>query len=268
MQSAEPLLRHRGLRGAVAVALVVTSTVVVALGWYFLIWLFSPPVFLAAFAILAASPLAVAAMLEGWAPRPRLRKAAVALTAVGLAGFAAAAAVPAVDLALARRPLGVPPGETAAWFGSFALCLLGLGLVLASVPLRPDRRVRVAVMAVIGVALLGGVAAVSLVAAGDRCGSFEFDAARWRAALAADDGGGPWETDAERMADAIAACGVLDDKTRTEVRELIGRPYGGRRVWRWSVGWVNDALGPGDGQELVVAFDRRGRVRTVRVSPP
>lgn len=75
-------------------------------------------------------------------------------------------------------------------------------------------------------------------------------------------------TDAERIAEAIAPCGVLNGRTKAEVRTLIGRPETGRHVWRWSVGWVNDALGPGDGQELVVAFDQRGRARTVRLSPP
>ena len=38
--------------------------------------------------------------------------------------------------------------------------------------------------------------------------------------------------------------------------------------WRWDVGWVNDGLGPGDGQQLIVHFGTDGRVTRATLTYP
>ncbi len=121
-------------------------------------------------------------------------------------------------------------------------------------------------MAVSGVT--GAGAAVAISVGQDECDDFRFERAQWRAALRAPDPHGR-TSKAERMAEAVVRCGTVDGATRPRVQRVLGPPHArGPRRWKWLVGTTNDAIGPGDGQELWVEFARDGRARNVELLYP
>jgi len=94
------------------------------------------------------------------------------------------------------------------------------------------------------------------------CDDYSFDAAEW-----ADDRG----DGREHQAESLAECNALVGFTREEVATMLGRQTagadGGRRL-TFSAGWVNDGIGPGDGQRLYVLLDGRDRVVAARLAYP
>ena len=83
------------------------------------------------------------------------------------------------------------------------------------------------------------------------CVGHGFDRDQWR-------GGG-----ADDQAWYLHRCGSLDDRTKSEVVEMLGtkkKTSGGDRLWTYGAGWTNDFLGPGDAQRLDVFFGPQGRV--------
>jgi hypothetical protein len=85
-----------------------------------------------------------------------------------------------------------------------------------------------------------------------------------------------WENkegdDREEEAAALAHCDTLTGMSHAAVAELLGTPNRGRKHpaqrWAYSAGWVNDAIGIGDGQTLRVRFDSSGHVTTASVTYP
>ena len=117
---------------------------------------------------------------------------------------------------------------------------------------RPARSILAAVAVVI---VTGAVAGALLVGDWLRggyepdCDSYAFDADEW-----ADDG----DDGREHQAEALVECGSLLGLRRGEVTDLLGQPTkpGDRNgSVRFSAGWVNDGLGPGDAQQLHVTYD-------------
>ena len=97
------------------------------------------------------------------------------------------------------------------------------------------------------------------------CDSYSFDRSEWRY----EQNRGIDDDSREHQAEALAECGALEGKTHAEVAELLGdgdrEP---RRTWRYHAGWVNDGIGPGDGQTLYVRFGSDGRVERATLAYP
>ena len=97
------------------------------------------------------------------------------------------------------------------------------------------------------------------------CESFQFDKERWRD----DEDPIGQVTDREGIAETLTRCNVLEGKSERQVQAMLGR---GSRTSRYRltyyVGWVHDAIGPGDEQLLRVDFERRhlGRVDEATLS--
>lgn len=94
------------------------------------------------------------------------------------------------------------------------------------------------------------------------CDGYSFDPSEW-----ADDAGDGREHEAE----ALAECNALVGLTRKEVVAMLGRQdpeAGGRRMMTFPAGWVNDGIGPGDGQSLYVFLGGGDRVVAARLAYP
>jgi hypothetical protein len=94
------------------------------------------------------------------------------------------------------------------------------------------------------------------------CDGYAFDSSKW-----ADEPG----DGREHQAEALVECNALVGLTRNEVGAMLGRQdsqVGGRRIMVFSAGWVNDGLGPGDGQSLYVILSRSDRVLAARLAYP
>ena len=143
------------------------------------------------------------------------------------------------------------------------------GLTLEPVDHERRTNLLVAVGTVVAVAILGVIAftagpdlaAQVLFSDGEQeidCGEFEFDPVAWR------DGEPDGGTDgAEEQAAGSVDPSSLIGLDREEVAAMLGSVPGGqpkRDNWAYSAGWVNDGLGPGDGQMLMLRFGRSGRV--------
>jgi hypothetical protein len=97
------------------------------------------------------------------------------------------------------------------------------------------------------------------------CDDFEFDRQAWL--------NEPYEgwaaprtiTERERQGSALIRCGTLQGMPRAEVEAMLGKGFVGKNTSRarYYVGWVNDGLGVGDGFDLTVDYDERGRVRNL-----
>lgn len=135
-------------------------------------------------------------------------------------------------------PLALSGGCAAIVFGLLrALARDTSDLVEERSPRRPNRLV-VAGAGAVAALLLGGSAVAFAAARGDLgCEVFEFDETAWR------DGGSDIDPvshhDPRRLqARALSRCGVLEGKTRGEVRELLG---GGERARSYDLGptgWI------------------------------
>ena len=94
------------------------------------------------------------------------------------------------------------------------------------------------------------------------CDAYSFDASEW----ADSEGHGR-----EHQAEALAECNALVGLTRGEVTTLLDRPAaeaGARGTMTFSAGWVNDGVGPGDGQSLYVYLGGNNRVVAARLAYP
>jgi hypothetical protein len=114
----------------------------------------------------------------------------------------------------------------------------------------------------LGRSILAGVVVVVAAAAGallvgDRfwggyepdCDDYAFNAGDWT-----DDG----DDGREHQAEALVECGTLLGLRRSEVAGLLGQPAkpGDRNgSVRFSAGWANDGIGPGDAQHLHLTYD-------------
>jgi hypothetical protein len=93
------------------------------------------------------------------------------------------------------------------------------------------------------------------------CDSFAFDPGEWA------DAGGDGR---EHQAEALVECGSLVGLRRNEVMDLLGQPTkpGDRNgSVRFSAGWVNDGIGPGDAQDLHVTYNAN-RVAAAELTYP
>lgn len=256
----EPLLRRRAPRSLIAILMFLATGAAGLLGLIALVfgdWALTA----AALVAVIALPLSLGAVdhgrwSEGWKGTiERVGVALALLLAVATTGVALANGVSALT---ARDALGTPARDIVPWFVLAALALAGVGLLLASVPLPVGRRSAWRALGGLLAGIVACLAAAGTVQADDRCDGFVFDRDRWQAAIAVDLG--PLGDDEEALAisAALSACGTLDGLPRAEVTELLGAPDS---AWDedpatdvWSVGWVNDGIGPGDGQYLTVRF--------------
>lgn len=221
-------------------------------------------------ALTAGATTVVAAMVAvtdvAGGRRSAVAAAVVAAAQVAVAGVVLAAALEHVA---GWRSLGLSPGLLVV-YGCVASACGALAVFAAW--LAGGRRVRLGALAATGAVTTTGAAlavgAAAAAATGADCDRFRFSPDRW--AAGADDPGFATTSDRERIAATLVACGTLDGRTRAEVHAMLGprdrwssRHLGGDR---WPVGWTGDLLGPGDGDELVVRYDRAGRVASVRRS--
>lgn len=142
------------------------------------------------------------------------------------------------------------------YFGIALALMFVCGVVMAAAGISNARRAldprRVLVAAgVLFVLGLGAMLAPAAVVA-----SWDFDAAAFREARAAQD-----DETRERQAHLAVDDEALIGRSEAEVRALLGDPdrirrHGrGGRVLAWTAGEVNDFLGPGDAAFLSVHFD-------------
>lgn len=253
----------RGFQVSVALLVIAEALCLSVGGFFVLVWIVWESWLATSVVALVAAALAAWPLLTGrWGRGPALALQVAGIVGVGGLNvwFAVSAGRSAIEAYDTRSTLGASGQETIGWLFVVAASSAVLAAVVAAVP-RARRGRRYAVAAGVGLAALAVLASGSAVAVGitaDRCGDFRFDGAAWRGALARDDA----SDDAERMAEALVRCRVLVGGTRHDVRRLLGttRDMKGR-TWTYDVGWVNDGLGPGDAQELLVHFSRSGRVR-------
>lgn len=262
----EPLLRSRAPRCLIALLLIPAAGVAMLIGFLSLVagggWALTA----AALVAVIALPLSFYPVEDGrWSEGSRgtVERVAVALVLALAAGTAGVALVTGVSALAHRDVLGTPPGDIVPWFVLAAVALAGLLPLLASVPLPVGRRSAWRALGVLLAGIVACLATAGTVQGNDRCDGFAFDRARWQAGMAGDVG--PLGDDEETLAisSALAACGTLDGLPRTEVVRLLGPPSPNdfdlrRETLEWPVGWINDGLGLGDGQRLMVAF-RDGR---------
>jgi hypothetical protein len=265
-----PLLRWMPLRVTVAVGLVVGAVSALVVGYVLLIWLFNPLVFLGTLVAAVAAPVVATAVWRGrWSDGGRGLAEQVALAGILVSLFACTLLAIARAMEQQRvRDLGVPTeSDITFWLVLAASALVGFGLLLSTAP----RLVPVPVTIALSVTgALGATASVGMAAvleAGTSCSDTSIDRASWRAARS--DDRGRTVTDDERLAAAIVECRLLEGLPRAEVRRRLGSPdHASRSVWRWEAGWVNDAIGPGDGQELIIQFNRDGLVQRAELLHP
>jgi hypothetical protein len=100
------------------------------------------------------------------------------------------------------------------------------------------------------------------------CSTYSFDRSEWRPAF----NRGIEDDSREHQAEALAECDVLVGLTRPELTAMLGDHHLEKRIdqfdWGFSAGWVNDGIGPGDGQMLYVQFDNDGRVTRAKLAYP
>lgn len=222
--------------------------------------------------LLAAAGLCCAswATLRGaWAPGPagyaeRAGAAALVLMTLVLAVLAFQQAV--VDLR-DREVFELDPYWIWVELTVAAAAIAGVALLLAALPLAASRKRAAAVLG--GTVAAGAAVALAVGAvayADDGCDGYRPDRAQWLRDLR--DGG---NDGAARVAAKLLRCRTLDGKTRAEVVAMLGP--GQRSIWEapptmaWTVGLVNDYMGPGDGQYFTVTF-QRGWVDKVMLSDP
>ena len=266
--AASPLLGRTLFRSLVAAGMVLGSCAAFLAGSVLFVWATAPFAFFGALGVFAVSPFAAWTVDRGrWSKGipGAVQIAAVALTGASYVAVAVYAGSQALEAFQARSTLAPPPELLGFWVAVAAGAAIAVAVLMAALPLRMSRAATMAAAGALAVAALAcaGLAVVVTVQR-DRCEDFEFDRARWKAALAHDDA--PGETsDAEYMGDAIARCHTVHGATPSEVTALLGRPdthshRHGKRRWYWQVGWTNDAIGPGDGRVLWIEFGPGKRV--------
>jgi hypothetical protein len=159
----------------------------------------------------------------------------------------------AADARDAQEALGTSAAEVAASAVLGVVAVLALACMAVALPLSVRRATLVGVVSLLGVLAAAGVAAAAVAASRDGCEAFRFDRARWRAELKTPDTEPGRVSGAERIARAVVRCGVFDRAGTREIRRRLGPPTSKRAGrWAWYVGTTNDAIGPGDSQELIV----------------
>jgi len=272
MTPSSPLLRMAWFRVLIAVALVGGHLTVLALATWLLLWLFVPAAFAAIVALLLAACAAAKVVVSGRWSRGvvgGIQVAAVVMLCASYVVGGALALASAADALASQSTFATPRSEAITAFLIAAIAAAAFAAVLVAVPISGRRGLVKMTAVVFVIAAAGGVGgAVAAGASRDPCKAFEFDRSRWRTALAGPDAAGT-TSDAERIARAIDRCGTVDGATRTDVRRLLGGSQSSTlRTWSWPLGTTNDALGPGDGQDLLVRFDRSGRARNVSLRSP
>jgi hypothetical protein len=263
-----PLLRAIWPRAVIAVGLALGHFATVALAFWLLVWLFAPVAFAVVVCVLVAALVTVKVMVAGrWSQGAAgaVEHGAVVVLLVAYVAVAAFAVGAGFDGLASQSTFATPRREAVLAFVLAALAAAASGVVLVAIPRRSSAGLVTIAAGVAAVAVVGGLgAAVAASASGDPCRAFEFDRSRWRAALAEGR-----MSEAERLARAIIRCDTIDGASRFKVRQLLGGSWSNRRTtWTWSLGMTNDLLGPGDGQDLHVRFDRRDRVRGVHLTLP
>jgi len=265
-------MRLRWPRVLIAVALVGGHVAALALVTWLLLWLFAPPVFGAAFVLVVAACGAAKVVVAGrWSGGAlgAMQVCAVVLLCASYVVVGALATAWGLDALASQAAFATPRGVAVGAFVLAALAATAIAAVIVAIPISSRRTVlKISATAVV-LAAAGGIAgAVAAGVSRDPCEAFEFDRSRWRAALAAPDPVGTM-SDAERIARAVDRCRTVDGATRAQVRLLLGGAQSSdTTTWSWPLGTTNDALGPGDGQELLVEFAATGRARAVYLTFP
>ncbi len=265
-----PLWRTPWSRVLIAVGLVGGHLTALALATRLLLWLFAPATFAAILALVPAACAAAKVVVSGRWSRGvvgAIQVAAVVMLCVAYVGGGALALAGAAAALGSQATFATPRSEATTAFLMAAIAAAAVAAVLVAIPLSGRRALARMAAVVFMIAAAGGVGgAVAAGASRDPCEAFEFDRSRWRTALAGPDAVGT-TSDAERIARAIDRCRTVDGATRADVRRLLGGSQSGRRrTWTWPLGTTDDALGPGDDQDLLVVFDRSGRARSVTLT--
>lgn len=252
----------------IAVGLTVGHFATLALAFWLLVGLFAPIAFAGIVCLLVAALVTAKVMVTGrWSQGAlgAIQVAAVVVLLVAYVAVAVYAVRAGVDGLASQSTFATPRREAVLAFVLAALAAAASGVVLVAIPRRGSAVLMTIATGVATVAVVVALgAAVAASASGDPCQALKFDRSRWRAALAEDR-----MSEAERLARAIIRCDTIDGAGRAEVRQLLGGSWSNRRTtWTWSLGTTNDLLGPGDGQDLYVEFDRRDRVRAVHLTFP
>ncbi len=239
--AAQPLIRVHGWRTLIALAMVLSCGLVALVGTVWLL-LVEVPVGLG---VAAGATWAVSGALTAWAvdsgrwrcgPLGRIQRVAAIVLFAGAAGLVVAGIVHGINLLLELPNYGTPPSAATRSFGVVAVSALALAVLAASAPLAsggPNISRAWLRHATIGVAVVGGIAAIGALAtavAPAGCGTFDFQRERWRSELSGESGGR-----LVRMGEAVERCGVVEPAmTRAQVQERLGPPHsqiGGSHIW-------------------------------------
>jgi hypothetical protein len=262
MRSHPPVLGQWWLRALVVGGLVVGHVAIIALGFWFLIWLFAPHAFFALVAVFVAAVVVAGVVGVGQWAGGWWRAVQIA-AAVGLCAFYVVAALYEFNAGIGdlatRAAIGTPATDIGLTLAIGAGAIVAIGVLIAVLPLPVSPRTAGIAAAITVVTGLGCAFSALAVGAGtDTCDRFRVDPARWRAALRAH------PADAERMARAIDNCGTIDGARRGTVRLLLGESGAPRgREWSWHVGASGGLFG--HFQEFIVEFGRDNRVRRAYV---
>lgn len=235
------------------------------------LFLFEPGLSAVALGVLAAALLVAWVVVVGrWSLEwpGWVQAGAAAVLCASYVAVACVAFTNGLDALASRSTFATPTSDAGLSFVVAALAALATAALLVAIPL-PIRPAHAAIAAIAALAGAGGAgAAVAVGVSGDSCQDFRFDRDRWNAALGGADPPGR-TSDAERLGEAIVRCDTVNGAGRATVRRLLGGPANNRHTtWHRPLGITNDALGPGDGQELLVEFGADDRARTVYLSPP
>ena len=139
------------------------------------------------------------------------------------------------------------------YFGVMQAFAIGCGIAMALAAVSNRRRAFDARRVLVAATVLFVVGVGALLAPAAVVASWDFDAAAFREARAAQD-----DDTLERQAHLAVDDEALIGKSRDDLRALLGAPDRvgkRRRLWIYDVGFINDLLGPGDGGYLYVRFD-------------
>jgi len=220
------LFGARWLCVVVAGGLVVGHLAAVGLAFLFLVWLFTPVLFMLIFAALAAASVTAWVILKGrWSKGivGAVQVVAGTLLAAAYVVIAAHAVLTGFDSVASRSTFGtLATDDASSSFVTAAAAVLAIAALIATVPLPVRRRVAMLGALAAGFVATGAVGTALAVAVNvDSCQDFKFEPDRWQAALRAGDHPGE-RSDAERIARAIARCATVRGASRRRVRRFLG----------------------------------------------
>lgn len=162
---------------------------------------------------------------------------------VGYAAVAVTAAFEAQEALASRADYGTSAAVCAAWIALAGGAMFLAALVVATVPVRVERRVLVRVVGVLAAVGFGGAGVVVAVASTDSCERFRFDRAAW-------------DRNPTAVAEGLSGCHTLDGMTEDELGQLLGPTSRGQRGTVWL------------GESLYVRIGEDGRVHETWASSP